>query len=279
MELSVVIVNWNSGEFLQRLIASLEPLRLRLDRVTVVDNDSNDGSVSNLVCDEKLEVCRMDRNLGFGAAANFGIRRSSTPYVLLLNPDIEVHPGPTLRLLELIRSRDRIAIAVGMLTDSAGNPQTHFQLRRLPTLWSVLSDILCLDEVFNWLGIIGPNAAPRDPGKMTTVEQPAAAFWLLRRSAWEELGGFDQRFFPAWFEDVDFCRRLKDQGWEIAYRGEPTARHAGGISLRHLSRSEFNRIFCQNLLVYWQKHHRMSYPLVWAAVGLGTLCRKWAVRE
>lgn len=277
MDLSAVVVNWNSGEHLRRLVESLGAAALR--RVVIVDNDSDDGSAEGLCEHPEVELIRAGCNLGFAAAANRGIRQTKTQFLLLLNPDVELRDTMLDPLLDEIRRRPDVALACPALVDAAtGQPQSTFQCRPLPTLKSVIADALFLDHLPG-RGAAGRRAPAASARSSVEVEQPAAACWLLRRQAWEELGGFDESFFPAWFEDVDFCRRLADAGWRLRLVGSQRALHHGGHSLQRLGREEFTRIYYSNLLRYWRKHHRRSYPLVWLPVRLGLAARLWRVRR
>ena len=114
-----------------------------------------------------------------------------------------------------------------------------------------------------------PAAGPSTAEEPRPVDQPAAAFWLLRKEAWTSVGGFDEEFHPAWFEDVDFCKRLKLHGWEVLYLPQPCAWHKGGASLEHLSYKRFIKQYYRNQLVYWRKHHSVTLPLIWVPVKLG----------
>lgn len=268
MDLSAVIVNWNSGPFLGRLLASLQPLAGELAAVLVLDNASEDPSPSIVQDFSWVRLVRFDRNRGFAAAANEGIRRSPSSPVLLLNPDIEVRPESIRGLSAALAGRPRTAIACGALLGREGKSQSRFQIRRLPTLRSVLCDSLFLDELGDLLAQHRGGEPAAGP-----VEQPAAAYWLLRKEAWQDIGGFDEQFTPAWFEDVDFCKRLLERHWSIEYFPEYPALHHGGISLEVLGYRSFIRIYYRNLLRYWRKHHAVTLPLVWIPVKVGVLLR------
>ncbi len=276
LDLSVVVVNWNSGPWLARLLNSLRPLKGELRGIVVVDNASCDSSVQAAEGTPGVTLMRCPSNLGFAAAANLGIRSTPAPFVLLLNPDLQVKPEGVRACYRELQNSPGAAICCGRLIDEEGVPQTRFQFRPLPTAVSVIRDALFLDELLAWTG--RPHAPLPTPGLSDPTGpapgQPAAACWLLRRRAWEELGGFDERFHPAWFEDVDFCRRLHDSGWEIRVRPEPCAVHRGGLSLDRLSWPEFVSIYYGNLLRYWRKHHQASLVPVWLAVRLGMALRR-----
>ncbi len=268
MELSAVIVNWNSGPYLGRLLDSLQPLAGELGAVLVLDNASRDSSPRAAQDRPWAQLRRFERNRGFAAAANAGIRDAPTEFILLLNPDIEVDPDSVRALYESLRDRTRCAIACGALVDGERRSQARFQIRRLPTIRSVLSDCLFFDEI---AGLFSRPLQAEPAGG--AVEQPAAAFWLLRKEAWREIGGFDESFVPAWFEDVDFCARLARQGWRMEYFPQWSAVHRGGLSLDVLGYRSFVRIYYRNLLRYWRKHHPASLPLVWLPVKLGVWLR------
>ena len=278
MNLSVVIVNWNSGRHLRRALHSLSELRGELRDVWVIDNASSDSSLEGFSECTGVRVVHRQTNLGFAQAANEGIFRASSDFVLLSNPDVEVIPESVRRLYEEMEGQPLAAIVCGPLTDSRGKAQRDFQIRKLPTWRSVLFDALFLDEL---LAVIGqtskkPDSASREPAR---VEQPAADFWLLRKTAWEEVGGFDPRFYPAWFEDVDFCKRLQAAGWEILYFPELPVFHRGGLCLGSLPYPRFIRIFYGNLLKYLKKHHPYTYPLLWLPVQCGMWIRYVMTRK
>jgi GT2 family glycosyltransferase len=113
-----------------------------------------------------------------------------------------------------------------------------------------------------------------DGGQRAPVEQPAGAFLMIRRAVWEELGGFDEGFFPLWFEDVDFCRRVADRGYRIYYEPAAVAIHTGGHSIGSLSREQKRLYWYGSLLRYAAKHFRpVALRAVCAAVVTGSLLR------
>ena len=284
MDLSAVIVNWNSGRHLGRLLGSLEVLGEELAEVLVVDNASTDQSADAAADFPRVRLLRMQGNLGFAAAANRGIAGTNTRFVLLLNPDLELNPGSVRSLYREMDRRPKTAIVSGELTDREGVPQTDFQIRPLPTGWSVIRDVLFLDELLRGLTKpfrrsqvdLFPSAASIDSNTQAVeVEQPAAAFWLLRKEAWEAVGGFDEQFQPAWFEDVDFCKRVRAAQLQILhFPGYSAAIHHGGLALDRLGYEHFIEIYYSNLLRYLKKHHRTGYPLLWLAAQMGSWIRR-----
>ena len=280
--LSAVIVNWNSGSCLEKLLDSMEPLEMGWDQIVVVDNASQDGSAGPARGREGVELVEARENLGFAGAANRGIARISTPWVLLLNPDIILFTDAVETLRDEVQEWPRCGIATGtLISRSSRTPQ----IRPLPNPWSMLRDAVFLDELLALAGWdrrenpVSAGPAPEGSSALAEiVEQPAAAFWMLRRRAWEAIGGFDPRFHPAWFEDVDFCRRLLGAGWEILHF--PKIRigtHLGGASLDHLGYAAFVEIYTRNMLRYLAKHHKLAHPLLWPFIRLGALVRRGVI--
>ena len=277
--LSAVIVNWNSGSCLARLLESMEPLGKKWARVVVVDNGSQDGSARPALGREGVELVEAGANLGFAGAANRGIARVATPWVLLLNPDITLRAGTVETLCHEADERPRCGIATGTLLSASGRTP---QIRPLPGPWTLLRDAVFLDELLAAAGLdrrrdpeADEVAVDESSSRALEVEQPAAAFWMLRRRAWEAIGGFDRRFHPAWFEDVDFCRRILAAGWEILhFPGLQVGTHLGGSSLDRLGYAAFVEIYYRNMLRYLAKHHKSAYPLVGPLICLGALARR-----
>ena len=282
VDITILAINWNSGDCLERLLESLEDAAGDVSGIVVVDNASSDGSDECASRFSGVELERLESNIGFAAAVNRGFSRISNRYVLLVNPDIKFEDAreTLLELYLVAENNPRAAIVTCPLFDipaDGGKSQAGFQFRPYPTLWNTLSDLLFIDELARLFkkGNEGIRGRELEPGVIELSGQPAAALWLARRSAWEASGGMDERFFPAWFEDVDFCLRLKKLGWKILFsEGPGKVFHKGGSSLDTLGFSGFLGHYNRNLLRFWRKHHPLSWPLVAVAVGVGYLARK-----
>ncbi len=282
MDITILIINWNSGDCLGTLLSSLGDFSGIVSGVKVLDNDSRDHSADCASSFPRVELVKLEGNTGFAAAVNYGFRTTGSSYVLLVNPDIEFE---SLRdtVAELHRTavrQSRAAIVTCPLRDlpsEGAKLQSEFQFRPYPTLWNTLSDLLFIDELVGLLKTKtgGINGRELEPGVIELEDQPAAALWLVRRAAWEEAGGMDERFYPAWFEDVDFCLRLKKAGWKILFtEGMGKVYHKGGSSLDTLGFSGFLGHYYRNLLRFWRKHHPVSLPLAAVAAGVGYVVRR-----
>ncbi len=241
---SAVIVNWNGADYLERLLDSLGAAPV--EAIIVIDNASSDSSAEILSRYSKVQTIRNAKNLGFGAAANQGIALSKSPYVLLLNVDVEVLPGSIETLEKFLDKHQETALAAPCLLFPNGRLQPS--CRSFPTVSRLFLYFSYLDHVIP----SGYRLNEKDLQDAREVDQPMGAAWLLRKNVFEEAGGFDSRFF-LYMEDVDLCRRIKSLGWKIYYI--PDARliqHAGGSSRQDWERSHTNLF--EGMLLYFQKH-------------------------
>lgn len=255
---SIIIVTWNSERWIERCLRSIPAACENLDyEVVVYDNASADATMKCVDAARDhlpIETIRSDANDGFAKATNRAVAASHGRFVFLLNPDCELEPGSVTRLVEFLGQHPDAAAAAPLLEDESGDSQREFQLRRLPTLRSFAFEILLLDR------LLPRNRATArhryrdlDLTEPRRIEQPAAAALLIRRSVVEAIGEFDERFEPAWFEDVDYCRRLVDRGHSIYVVPTASSRHFGGASLEHLSHARFLRVWYRNMWLYARK--------------------------
>jgi N-acetylglucosaminyl-diphospho-decaprenol L-rhamnosyltransferase len=258
--ISVVIVNWNSGSYLEKCIRSLIRNAPGCE-IIVVDNASKDSSLEFAVGENlPIKILHNSRNLGFAAANNRGWRSSQGDFVLFLNPDIECLPGAVNCLIETLSGNSAIWAVGGLLIDSSGKTQSGFNVRSFPTAGSVAAEMLFLDEIWPdnpWTSRY--RMSGWNPNIASDVDQPAAACLMLTRNALEILNGFDETFYPAWFEDVDLCRRIHNAGGHIRLQPGAAFVHAGGSSLRSLDLLAYLQYFHTNMIRYFIKHHGKEY--------------------
>jgi GT2 family glycosyltransferase len=252
--ISVVVVNWNSGQLLENCVRSLINNAGEC-QIVIVDNASTDCSLRFAEqLGGGLLVLRNSCNIGFSAANNMGWRAGKGTSILFLNPDTECFPETVGRLEQTLISDKEVWAVGGQLVSPSGKPQTGFNVRAFPTVASVAAEMLLIDEIWPSNPWSGPNRmAPILSA--TDVDQPAAACLMVSREALEKIGGFDEDFYPAWFEDVDLCRRIRNCGGRIRY--EPGAKflHHGSYSLGHLSAQDFLESFHRNQIRYFLKHY------------------------
>ena len=234
--ISIVVVSWNSGDDLPACVESLASARARSGVETeliVVDNHSAadpGDSVRRLWPDARVAV--LSENIGFGPAVNHAAAHARGGILLLVNPDARA-TGDAFGVIAAAfdAHADWVAVAprlVGVADETSPSgplsrwregdeSQESFQLRRLPTLRQAFRELLLIDRAFPGnRGRARDRYLDRDRSISFEVEQPAAAVLAIRTAAFARAGGFDPRFAPAWWEDVDLCARLREAG-KIVY--------------------------------------------------------------
>jgi GT2 family glycosyltransferase len=277
MELSIIIVNYQSARLLMRCLRSIELQMSSIKHeVCVVDNASSDGSVPLIQTEfPKTIVVANRRNLGFAAGVNLGLKNTTGRFVLWLNPDTEVlNPGVS-ELMEYMHQRPDVGIVGPQILD----PDQTIQLscRSFPSYQTALFNRYSV--LTRWMPRNRYSREylhnGRDHSNVFRVDWVSGACLLHRRTLTQHIGGVDERFF-LYGEDVDFCRRAHETGWAIHYH--PAMRvmhHIGGSSRKSRYRSIVERH--RSMWRYYSKHFRRN-PLKDAVVGAGITGRcLWTV--
>jgi GT2 family glycosyltransferase len=276
--IAILIVNWNARDLLLRCLDSLASLP---HLVIVVDNASDDGSADAVARQfPGVTLVQSRTNLGFAGGVNRARREAgdAADFLLLLNPDTVASAEAIDILLAAFSDSPAIAAVGGRLLYPDGSPQTGFNIRRFPTLGSFAMDLLLIDQVWpdnpstrRYLARDldrGSHAPPMD------VDQPAAACLMVRAAAFDAIGGMDERFHPAWFEDVDFCRRLRARGFRIRFEPRAAFFHQGGVAMRTLGLGRFSSIWYANMERYVRRHHGVAgWLLLKGLIGAGMSAR------
>lgn len=275
MRLSVLIVNWNTRDDLERCLSALE-LPCGDSQTIVVDNDSSDGSVDMVRARfPEVTVLALDRNLGYAEGNNLAADAASGDWLLLLNPDTVVRAGAVDTLIRFLEDHPQGALAAPKLVSLDGSTQAS--VRGMPTPIALFAAWFHLDRV---LGPRGSLTSYRLPGfdyeRTQTAPQPMASAWMLRREAWEQVGPFDPTF-PLFFNDVDWCLRALTRGWDIWYVAEAEVVHRGGASTSQVkpkATAESHRA----LAAFYRKHYAKRLGNFRLAVCVGAIRFIGAVR-
>jgi N-acetylglucosaminyl-diphospho-decaprenol L-rhamnosyltransferase len=270
MKLLAVIVNYRTADTTLRALEKLLAELAGLDaEVTVVDNDSQDGSFERLRAGVEargwsgsVNVVLAARNGGFGYGNNLAIRpalSSAEPpsFVLLINPDAFLDPGAVSALLAVMQAHPEVGIAGSELYGSDGKP--HISAFRFPNLLGELEAGLRLGlatrALARWV-----VAAPM-PARSSAVDWVSGACMMIRREVFERIGLFDERYF-LYFEETDLCRRARAAGFSVFTVRESRAQHIGGkatgaVSAEHPVPAHFFASRRQ----YYLKNHGRRYLL------------------
>jgi N-acetylglucosaminyl-diphospho-decaprenol L-rhamnosyltransferase len=228
----IVIVNWNTGAYLRECLESLvraDGPDVALARVTVVDNASSDGSASELHdLPLPLEVIRNRHNAGFAAACNQGAAGSTADYLLFLNPDTRLFED-TLATVTRFMAGERahgVGICGAQIVDR--DDAETISCSRFPTLRVLFGKMTGLHRVLPRL-FPSHHLAPGELRDSRVVDQVIGAFLLVRRDLFNQLGGFDTRYF-IYYEDVDLAARARRQGAGSYFLKEARVLHAANVS-------------------------------------------------
>lgn len=265
--LSIIIVNWNVKPLLERCLASIFRYAKELKyEIIVIDNDSKDGSKEYLRVVEKrrnnVHVILNNENIGFASANNQGIDMSRGEFILLINPDTEAYGGTLQKMVRFMEKDQNCGIAGCQLIGVDDKVQPS--VRKFPTV--------CSHElIFLKLHYIFPRAKTLqdyfqynfDYSKESEADQVMGAFLMIRRKVVEEIGMLDDQFF-LWFEEVDFCKRAKENGWKVMYTPEVRVLHHGSQSFGQMFSLSKQRIYTKSALQYFKKHFplRLYWPLI-----------------
>lgn len=271
MRIGIVIVTHNSEKAIRHCLESCR--QVPGAEIVVVDNQSADYTREAVTEFSGVQLVANESNAGFAAAVNQGVRLLRTDVVLVLNPDTVLLAGT--EDLARVMTDAQVGAATGQLLNGDGTRQDGFGVRGFPTPVTLIFEVLGINRLWPANPV---NRRYRRPLPNTTiavdVEQPAGAYLMVRRSAWERLNGFDSSFHPIWFEDVDFCLRLKQAGYRILYVPSARASHAGAHSIRQLDWGRRQIHWYTSLLKYSAKHFSAaSLRLVASSVCVASLLR------
>jgi GT2 family glycosyltransferase len=277
-DVSIVIVNWNTNELTRACLRSIRTYCRELNpEIILIDNASSDGSVAAIeqefpdeIKSNTLTLIQNNTNNGFAAAVNQGIKCATSPTVLLLNPDTYFIDNSLTHMIEFMRKNPK----TGILGPRISYPDNTLQpsCRHFPTFASQALILLKLHNLFPNLAPLRHYFMPDFDYKTTQqVDQVMGAVFLIRRELIDQIGLFDEQFF-IWFEEVDYCKRAKDAGWEVTYFADTAdpadAANAGivhykGKSFAQVETPRKQRYSNRSLIHYMHKHASIA-----ATVGI-----------
>ena len=294
-DLSIIIVSWNVKDLLKTCVESIIASQGALGlEVFIIDNASNDGTVekiSRLIGDppkrrenKKLEIRNLNikliknqKNLGFAKANNQAIKKAVGEFILLLNPDTKLFPDTLTKMVNWMRENPQAKVAGCHLIDAQG--QTVYHVRRFPKLTDQLAIILKLPHIF-------PNILNKylrknfDYTKAQKVDSIRGGFFMINNVPKQTFARvqveLDERYF-LWFEEVDFCRQIRQNREEVWYTPAAKAIDYVGQSFKQVPRGQAQKYFKQSQLKYFKKWHptwqylllKLAWPIGLSLTSLG----------
>ena len=270
VEVSVVIVSWNTRALLETCLASVDgPAAGSAIDVVVVDNASEDGSAEMVRRNfQNVRLIENDENVGYARANNQGIRAGRSDFVLLLNSDTQLRHGVIERLASFLRANPEVAAVGPRVANPDGSLQTSCY--PTPTLFREFWRLFHLDALLP----LGSYAMSRwDQIRPQEVEILLGACILVRREAMERVGLLNETYF-MYSEDLDLCYRLRRDGGRIFWYPSAEIVHHGGQSTRQVSRQMFLQLYRSKLAffrLYYGGLTAAVYKLILLAASLARL--------
>jgi GT2 family glycosyltransferase len=270
MDLSIIIVNWESREYLRKCIGSILAGTGGIDfEIVVIDNASYDGSREMLrECHPRVRFFQSETNLGFAKANNAAYRESRGRNLLFLNPDIEIIGSAVHVLLESLERLPGAGAVGGRLLNEDGTVQSSC-IQAFPTILNQALD----SEILRALWPKSPlwGIAPLFEGKNgpREVDAVSGACIMMKRSVFEEVDGFCEDYF-MYAEDIDLCYKLRRRGYRNFYIPDGTAIHFGGGSSRNGGSTSLMFTMQDSISKYFRKTHGNFYAMCYRAVMLSS---------
>jgi GT2 family glycosyltransferase len=260
--IDLIIVNYKSTDFLTRCLCSVyQALNGLKPNIYVFDNGSDDHVERIEVVFPEATLLKHKCNLGYSQAVNRVLTQTSSPYIVLLNPDTIVTHGFFESVISFMDHNADIGISGPKVLNPNGSVQGS--ARTFPTFRSAFFGRRSfLTRLFpNSRMVCASILSNKSDGKTPMeVDWVSGACMVLRRKALNDVGKFDEQFFLYW-EDADLCKRMADKGWKIVYYPKAIIEHAvGGSSERNLIRSVFE--FHKSVYRYFRKYFNSSPPFV-----------------
>ena len=229
----------------------------------VVDNASTDQSCEGIEAIEHVTLIRAQHNLGFAAACNLGAQSTNANYLLFINPDAAALPGSLCGACAGLErpENQHIGIVGVQLLDETN--EVARSCANFPSVIKLVAQAIGLDKLVPSLSHF-MTQWPHDETR--EVDQVIGAFFLVRRKVFEQLGGFDERFF-VYFEEVDFSCRAKQAGWKTLYLADVQAFHAGGGTSEQIKSTRLFYLLRSRLLFAYKHFGYLGF----LTVGFATL--------
>ncbi len=273
MQLSIIIVSYNTKELLEDCLKSVSIAKAKIDsEVYVVDNNSHDGTVEMVKKDFPwVKLIANGKNLGFSKANNQAIKKAKGDFVLILNPDTRVLPETLTKMLGFMKENPQVGVATCRVEFPSGKLDVDCR-RHFPTPWRAFTYFSGLSKLFKGFKLFDQyNYGYETEDKQLDIDACVGAFMIIPKKAIEKVGMFDEEFF-FYGEDLDWCYRFKEHGYKIIYTPITKIIHYKGASsgIKKTSqqvtkataetRKMARRQSINAMRIFYKKHYKNKYP-------------------
>jgi len=267
-KLDIIVVNWNSGNFVSECIETISCAvnkNFKLNRLVVVDNGSSDKSLSKIKQNNlPLIIIKNEQNFGFGKACNIGAVGSEADYLLMLNPDTRLFENSLwipIKYMEKEENKNIGIIGIQLLNDKN---EISRNCARFPTPLKMIYRSLGLNKLFPQI-FQGHFMSEWDHKDSRIVDQVMGSFFMIRRKLFNDLDGYDERFF-VYYEDLDLALRARKKDYLSFYLADASIYHKGGGVTENI-KSKRMFINLQSKILFAKKHfNRSSFIIVYLVI-------------
>lgn len=258
LDVSIIIVNYNVRDFLcQALVSIQKSLKEIRSEIIVVDNASDDGSAEMMHRQfPRVKLILNASNLGFAKANNIALKQARGKFLLLINPDTIVQEDTIRVMVEFLIDHPKVGLAGCKILNPDGSIELACR-RSFPTPWIAFTKIFGLSKLFPKSKLFGKyNLTYLNMDETNSVEAISGSFMMVRKETFKQVGGLDESFF-MYGEDLDWCYRIHQAGWQIYYVHSTQIIHYKGESTRRSSIDEIHT-FYEAMQLFVDKHVRSS---------------------
>lgn len=271
MDVSVIIVTWNSEEEIKpcinSIIAGVQASGGLEIELIIVDNASSDNTLVELRKTGfiNLHILRNHENLGFTKAVNQALKSAQGKNILLLNPDTVLKQNVIQLLTNFLNSNDDYGACAPLMLNEDGTIQ--YSIRNFPSYWMMYCEFYLFAYIFPKTKMFGKwKMKYFDYSNDADVQQPMAAALMVKKSVSDKIGLMDERF-EMFFNDVDLCKRIVDSGLKIRFIKKAEVIHKKGASI-YKNRAKMIKIWSNDCFEYFKKHHPNIILQLWLKISL-----------
>jgi len=260
INLSIIIVNYNSGDLLSKVIDSVRKNIVNIKyEIVVVDNKSTDKSLALINSEFPVNIIKLDSNLGFSKANNIGADNSKGDFLYFLNPDAFIIDTYTELLLDDLKKNDDVGIIAPEILNMNGSLQ--YNARLYPTIRRLFFYTFGVTKILQNRYICDYKMEYFDNSKPIYSDWVSGAAFIMKKKTFDEVFGFDESFF-LFYEDVDLCRKVKTLGYKIKYSPIAKVKHIWGGTSEGLKEFTQKEEFLSRFKYFKKHHNNIIYNII-----------------